>query len=232
VRAGSVRSGIERMHGRGREGVRFVLVEGEVDVRQREPGAVGLPVGRDRNRRLRHGRGGPLDRGGNVFAARQGFEGALGGSVACARRSPTALGPREPLRVRAVFGRGHDLLGVDLPPLLHDLPRGPPRGTPRLRGIGRRVRLRCDRRRHGERRGRWRLRRVRLGCHRRGRWLRSRRSRLRFLNGREPMLGRDVDLRRPRRDLNRGRPVDRRVGTLLLLDAFAWPGTPGDVRLG
>jgi hypothetical protein len=209
------------MHRCGREGVRLVLVEGEVDVRKREPGAVGLAVRRDRHRRLRHGRGGPLDRGGNVFAAREGLEGALRGGVAGARRRSTALGPGEPLRIRSVFGRRYDLLGVDLPPLFHDLPRRSASGAPRLGRLGR-----------GRRRRRWRRRRLRwarLGRGRRWRRLRSLRSWLRFLNGRKPMLGRDVDLWRPRRDLDGGRPVDRRVWGLLL-GGYVRRGSPRDVR--
>ena len=45
VRAACVSAGVERVHGGGGESVRFVLVEVQVDVGKREPGAVALTVG-------------------------------------------------------------------------------------------------------------------------------------------------------------------------------------------
>ena len=119
-----------------------VLVEVQVDVREREPGAVGLPDIRHVLRRTAHRGRGPLDRRGHVLAGRQRLERALRGRVACARGCSTPFGPGEPFGVRPILG-GRAGLGFGvwarLPRLVDHLPRR--LGGSGLRGLGRLGRL-------------------------------------------------------------------------------------------
>src|SRR5439155_16807210 len=86
------------------KGVGPLLVEVEVDVRQREPRSVRLARVADVFRGPAHRRSRPLHGCRDVLAAGKSFERALRRTVARARgRSPT-FGPGEPFRVGPVLG--------------------------------------------------------------------------------------------------------------------------------
>jgi len=169
--------------GRG-ENMCSSLVQVQVNVGERIPGAIRLAARVDTLRWRGHRGGRDLRSNGNVLATRQRREGGLRRGVTCVYWRATSFRPREPFRVRAVLGRWHHplLLGVVLVLLLDHLPR---------RGCGR-----------GRSRCRGRL--LRTGGHRRAsrrfcdgsRWHR----RLRF-------RGADTDLRSPRWYFDHSRPI-------------------------
>jgi len=152
MRRRRVGSSVERPHGCGGESVCFVRIEVQVDVGEREPGAVGLPSHGDRRGRAAHRGGRPLHRRRHVLAAGQCAEGTLRRRVTRAGRGASPLGPRKPLGVGAVLWGGDDPLRAGLASLAHDGPRGPARrGRHDLWGRRRRgYRLpRCRRRGNG-----------------------------------------------------------------------------------
>jgi hypothetical protein len=194
VRASGVGARVQRVDGSGRESVRACLVQVQVDVGQRKPGAVGLAARVDGHWRVHHRRCSHLCGDRHILAGRQCLKSGLGGGMARVYRRPSSLRPGEPLGIRAIFGGRDDTPDVDLVSrlLLDNLPRGRRSGGTCRRGRCTRGRSRWSRSRSGNR-GR------RLQC---GRCSGLRRCR-RWSHGR------DMDLRRPRGDVDSGGPFSR-----------------------
>jgi hypothetical protein len=97
---------VQRMDGGGGEGVGARLIKIQIDVREREPGAVSLATRIYRQRRIHHRSGRHLGGDSDILACRERLKGSLCSSVARADRRATTFCPREPLGVRPVLWRG------------------------------------------------------------------------------------------------------------------------------
>jgi len=108
VRAFGIGAGVECMEGGRGEDMGARLVQVQVDVGERKPGAVRLATRVDGLRGSRHGGGRYLSRNRHVLAARQCRECGLRRGVTCIYRRAASFRPGEPFRVRAVLWRWHD----------------------------------------------------------------------------------------------------------------------------
>jgi hypothetical protein len=120
-----IRARVLRADRGGGEGVGARLIQGQVDVGERKPGAVHHATRVYRQRRRLHCGGRKLSCSGHILSERQRLKRGLGRGVTCVHRRAPAFGPRKPLRIGAVF-RGRNLSpDVDLKTfLLNHLPRG------------------------------------------------------------------------------------------------------------
>jgi hypothetical protein len=188
---------VKRVNRRRGEEVRARLIQVQVDVGERKPRAVGLPSRVHRRRRRRHRGCGNLCGRRDIFATRECGEGGLGGGMTCGYRRASTFCPREPFGVGPVFWRGDDPFDVYVDVLLiDDLPRG---------GGGR---CRSARRGGGGRRGG--LGRAAGGSLRCSRGLRDRSCRRLRCGCRCCRLGShgvDMDLWRPRWNVDDRRPL-------------------------
>jgi hypothetical protein len=100
---------VECVQRRRGEKVGTGLVQGQVDIGERKPGAVGLTACVDGQRRRRHRRGGNLRGGSDILAARESGKCGLRSSMTRGNRRPSSLRPREPFGVRTVLRRRHNL---------------------------------------------------------------------------------------------------------------------------